>query len=54
MPKILIVDDKEENLSLLEILLTGHGHSVVTARNGADALMMSRLSAPDLVISGTF
>jgi len=51
MARILIVDDKEENLSLLEDLLTGHGHTVDIARNGADALLLARQSPPDLVIA---
>ncbi|RPJ56617.1 MAG: response regulator [Acidobacteria bacterium] len=51
MARILIVDDKEENLSLLEDLLTGLGHTVTAARNGADALREARGSPPDLIIA---
>src|SRR5512143_589975 len=51
MARILIVDDKEENLTLLEDLLSGYGHTVVTARNGADALAEARRCPPDLLIA---
>jgi signal transduction histidine kinase len=51
MSRILIVDDKEENLYYLRTLLSGHGHDVETARHGAEALVMARQSPPDLVIS---
>ena len=49
---ILIVDDIENNLILLEDLLTGSGSNVVTATNGKDAL--EKLHAEkkyDLIIS---
>jgi PAS domain S-box-containing protein len=51
MTRILIVDDKEENLYLLQALLSGHGHAVEPARHGAEALVKARQSPPDLIIS---
>ncbi|MEO7941499.1 MAG: response regulator, partial [Burkholderiaceae bacterium] len=51
MSRILVVDDKEENLYYLEALLSAHGHDVDTARHGAEALTKARLSNPDLVVS---
>ncbi len=51
MSSILVVDDNEQNLYMLQILLEGNGHSVVTAGNGADALERALESPPTLIIS---
>lgn len=51
MTKVLIVDDRQESLRLLETALTKHGYSVVSARNGAEALAQARTDMPDLVVS---
>ncbi|MCX6950896.1 MAG: PAS domain S-box protein, partial [Verrucomicrobia bacterium] len=51
MTRILIVDDKEENLYYLQALLTGHNCIVDTARHGAEALIRARQVRPDLVVS---
>src|SRR4030042_1663728 len=51
MSLILIVDDKEENLSLLQSLLTGQGYEVVSAIHGADALEKARENPPALIIA---
>lgn len=47
----LIVDDNEENLYLLNALLTGSGYMVTTAKNGIEALNEASKSPPDLIIS---
>jgi signal transduction histidine kinase len=49
--KILSVDDKSENLYMLEALLRGHGHHVDSASNGVDALHLAGRSCYDLIIS---
>jgi two-component system cell cycle sensor histidine kinase/response regulator CckA len=48
---LLIVDDHEENLYLLQVLLSSQGYAVEIARNGAEALDMARKHAPDLIVS---
>jgi PAS domain S-box-containing protein len=49
--KILVVDDLGENRYMLRALLEGHGHCVVEASNGQEALDLGRISPPDCVIS---
>jgi PAS domain S-box-containing protein len=49
--RILIVDDKDENLYYLEALLRGHGYAVTTACHGAEALTKARQNPPDMVVS---
>lgn len=51
MIRVLIVDDKSENLYLLRSLLQGHGCAVDEARHGAEALNKARQAPPDLIIS---
>lgn len=51
MNRVLIVDDKEENLYYLQALLAGHGCEVETARHGAEALVKARQCPPELIIS---
>ena len=49
--KVLIVDDKPENLYLLELILKGSGYITVSAKNGAEALGLARKDIPDLIIT---
>ena len=49
--KILIVDDKKENLYMLETLLKGNGYEVVSAVNGAEALEKARRAPPYMIIT---
>lgn len=51
MTRVLIVDDREENLYYLNALLGAQGCTVLTARHGAEALVKARQSPPDVVIS---
>jgi DNA-binding response OmpR family regulator len=47
---ILIVDDLEENRTLLERALKSSGYGTISAESGAQALSMISRQAPDLVL----
>lgn len=49
--KVLIVDDKPENLYLLRTLLNAKGYEVTEAMNGEQALESARQTLPDLIVS---
>ena len=49
--KILIVEDKAENLYMLEALLKGNGYEVVSAVNGKEALEKLRSEGADMIIA---
>ena len=49
--KILSVDDKAENLYMLEALLRGYGHEVDSASNGLDALRLAERGVYDVIVS---
>jgi CheY-like chemotaxis protein len=49
--KILSVDDKPENLYMLEALLRGYGHEVDSASDGHTALQFTASERYDLIIS---
>jgi len=51
MKTVLIVDDNEQDLYMLRVLLEGHGHPVVLASNGDDALKAARKTPPDIIVS---
>ena len=48
-PRILIVDDEPDVLTVLRLGLEADGFEVVTASNGVDGLEQARLARPDLV-----
>jgi signal transduction histidine kinase len=51
MNRVLIVDDKANNLYLLRVLLKGYGFQVDVANNGREALEKALQSPPHLIIS---
>jgi putative two-component system response regulator len=52
-PRILVVDDQEENLDLLEAFLGVHDYRVTRARNGREALAHVAEEPPDLILLDT-
>lgn len=52
-PRILVVDDQEENLDLLEAILTVHDYQVIRARDGREALARVAQAPPDLILLDT-
>ncbi len=48
--KILVVDDNRDNIELVKDILEVTGHSILTATNGSDALVIAAAELPDLVI----
>lgn len=51
MTRVLLVDDREDNLYYLTALLGTQGCDVEAARHGAEALVKARKAPPDVVIS---
>lgn len=51
MPKkILIVDDSDQNRSLLQDVLSFYGFTVLLAKDGAEGVAMAREQSPDLIL----
>ncbi len=48
--KILVVDDTEQNVTLLVDILTSKGYEIITADCGTEGLRAVRESSPDLVL----
>jgi CheY-like chemotaxis protein len=48
--RILVIEDNPQNLELMSYLLEAFGHTVVTARNGADGIQTARQEMLDLII----
>jgi CheY-like chemotaxis protein len=47
---ILLVDDDLPNLELYRLAFTMHGHRVLTAASGAEAIQVFRADQPDAVL----
>ena len=51
MSKILVVDDMQAELELVCQYLTTAGHTIVTAKNGQEALDRARENKPDAIVT---
>ncbi|MFT5207111.1 MAG: DNA-binding response OmpR family regulator [Candidatus Omnitrophota bacterium] len=53
-PKILIIDDSEDDIEMISIFLKKSGYvNVLTAINGEDGVESAKLNKPDIVITDT-
>lgn len=48
--RILVVEDQEDNRSILRDLLTRAGFEIIEAANGADGVTLARAEKPDLIL----
>ena len=49
-PRILVVDDQEDNRRILRDLLTNSSFEVVEARTGEEAVTLAEAQTPDLIL----
>jgi CheY-like chemotaxis protein len=50
MPKILYIEDNEDNVYMLSRRLERRGYSVIIAENGAVGLDRAKVEQPDLIL----
>jgi two-component system, OmpR family, phosphate regulon response regulator PhoB len=50
VPVLLVADDDEDILTLVQLRLTRSGYDVVVARDGEEALRLTREKQPDLAV----
>jgi CheY-like chemotaxis protein len=50
MPKILIIEDNEQNRDALSRRLQRHGYDVITAIDGRQGITMAQAEIPDLIL----
>lgn len=49
-PKVLVIEDNEQNLYLTTFLLEHHGYEVIQARDGSTAIRIAMKTNPDLIL----
>ncbi len=50
MSKILVCEDQDSIRKMIQALVSARGHSVISARNGAEALELATKDPPDLAL----
>jgi CheY-like chemotaxis protein len=50
MGRILVAEDNLANLELMREILDIHGHEIIEAHDGAEALRQAELASPDLIL----
>ncbi|MGP8090429.1 MAG: response regulator [Syntrophobacteraceae bacterium] len=49
-PKVLVIEDNEQNLYLITFLLKHHGYDVIQASDGLSAIEIAMKTHPDLIL----
>lgn len=49
-PRVLVVDDSQDNLEMVAMLLESSGYEAITANNGLEALIVAHYSRPVVVL----
>ncbi len=49
-PKILVIEDNEQNIYLVTFILENHGYEVVQARDGRRGIELAKQAQPDLIL----
>jgi CheY-like chemotaxis protein len=47
---VLVIEDNEDNLTLIEYLLRAHGYAPLVARNGLDGIRIAADTRPDVIL----
>ncbi len=49
-PKVLVIEDNEQNLYMVTFILEAHGYEVVPARSGREGIELASQIAPVLIL----
>jgi CheY-like chemotaxis protein len=49
-PTILVVEDVEDNLTLIDYLLRAYGYAPLLARNGRDGIRIAEAARPEVIL----